>query len=103
MRRKFLYIDDIRNPEGIFDIARTSNEAIEYMKTNGCPSYISWDHDLGGSDTSMVVVNWMIETDLDNNGFIPCDFSFFVHSANPVGAANIESKLNNYLNFRKTS
>ncbi len=95
-----LYIDDIRNPEGTFDIVRTSNEAIEYMNIGGCPTFISFDHDLGGDDIAMIVVNWMIEQDLDNPGFIPYDFTFNVHSANPVGAENIKSKLNSYLSFR---
>lgn len=31
----------------------------------------------------------------------PADFAFFVHSQNPVGKANIEGLLNNYLEFKK--
>jgi len=97
-----LYIDDIRDPKGEFDyIARTSNKAIQWMTFNGCPKFISFDHDLGGDDTAIKVVKWMVEKDLDNNGtFIPIDFSFFVHSANPVGAANITGYLNAYLKQR---
>ena len=98
-----LYIDDIRNPKGDFDyIARNSEEAIEFMIRNGCPEFISWDHDLGGDDTSMRVVKWMIEMDLDTDKeFIPETFEFFVHSANPVGKANIEGYLNTYLKTRE--
>ena len=71
------------------------------MQHDGCPQLISFDHDLGGDDTAMRVVNWMIETDLDAaSNFIPADFAFKVHSANPVGAANIQSKLQNYINVR---
>ena len=97
-----LYIDDIRNPKGKFDhISRNSDDAIEWMIRNGCPDFISFDHDLGGDDTSMKIVKWMIEMDLDlNKEFIPEDFSFYVHSANPVGKLNIEGYLNAYLNSR---
>jgi len=100
MRR--LYIDDIRDPKGDFDfVARTSKEAIEYMIRYGCPDFISFDHDLGGYDTALEVVKMMIELDLDmENEFIPRDFTFYVHSANPVGKANIEGYLNTYLRQR---
>ena len=94
-----LYIDDIRLPDGKFDkIVRSSQQAIEYMDNHGCPNFISFDHDLGGDDTSMEVIKYMVEKDLDDNTFIPKDFSFNVHSANPVGTANIVGYLNSYLN-----
>jgi len=97
-----LYIDDIRDPKGEFDaVMRNSEQAIRWMKIYGCPDFISFDHDLGGDDTAMVVVKWMVERDLDENGdFIPYDFTFFVHSANPVGAANISGYLNAYMKTR---
>ena len=97
-----LYIDDIRNPKGDFDhISRNSEDAIEYMIRNGCPNFISWDHDLGGDDTSMIIVKWIVEMDLDlDNEFIPENFSFYVHSASPVGKANIEGYLNAYMGTR---
>jgi len=89
-----IYIDDDRDPKGVFDaILRSSAEAISYMLSEGCPDYISFDHDLGGDDTAMIVVNWMIETDLEMGNFIPKCFSFGVHSANPVGALNIAKNL----------
>jgi hypothetical protein len=100
-----MYIDDIRNPKtGGFIIVRSSESAIEFMENNGCPDYISFDHDLGDIDTAMLVVKYMVEKDLDNDGtFIPKDFEFNVHSANPVGAANIEGYLNCYLRTRKNN
>ncbi len=99
-----MYVDDIRNPKGEFDsIVRSSSEAIEYFNTNGCPNFISFDHDLGGEDTAMRIVKYMIESDLDTKGFIPEDFSFYVHSANPIGKANIEGYLNRYLNHRSNN
>lgn len=97
-----LYIDDIRDPKGDFDhIARSSKDAIAIMSVDGCPDFISFDHDLGGEDTAMKVVKWMVEIDMDNRGkFIPQGFDFFVHSANPVGAANLSGYLNAYLKQR---
>ena len=62
-----MYLDDIRDPKGEFDIiTRTSQEAIDWMYEFGCPDFISFDHDLGGDDTAMRVVKWMVERDLDN-------------------------------------
>jgi hypothetical protein len=71
------------------------------MLEKGVPSFISFDHDLGGPDSAMIVVNWLIETDMDFDlQLIPQGFDFFVHSANPPGAANIEGKLRQYLKVR---
>jgi len=95
----FLYIDDERIPttKKNWNIVRSSEEAIKFISINGCPNYISFDHDLGGEDTAMIVVKWLVETDMDNNGtFIPKDFQYNVHSANPTGADNIESYLKSY-------
>lgn len=94
-----LYIDDIRNPKGSFDkITRSSAETIEYLTRFGCPEYISFDHDLGGDDTAMIIVKFMVEMDLDMSGdFIPNRFDWNVHSANPVGADNINGYLTSYM------
>jgi len=100
MRTVRMYIDDIRDPKGEFDVVvRTSEEAINWMFANqSAPDFISFDHDLGGDDTAMKVVKFMISADMDLGGeFIPDNFTFFVHSANPVGAANITGYLNAYL------
>ena len=100
MKPYTMYLDDIREPKNDYTvIARTSQEAIDYLTCPlGCPAFISFDHDLGGDDTAMRVIKFMIERDLDMNGeFISKDFTFNVHSANPVGAANIEGYLNCYL------
>jgi len=104
MKPYTMYLDDIREPKNDYTvIARTSQEAIDYLTCPlGCPAFISFDHDLGGDDTAMRVIKFMIERDLDMNGeFIPKDFEFNVHSANPVGAANINGYLNCYLNQKE--
>lgn len=98
-----LFIDDERMPPGNLSdwhIVRSSQEAIEYARQHGVPSFISFDHDLGGEDTAMIFARWLIEQDLDTPGTLPVDFAFTVHSQNPVGAHNIRSLLEGYLSTR---
>lgn len=94
-----LFIDDLRHADDRFDlVARTSRQAIQYMEQYGCPMFVSFDHDLGGEDTARAVVLWMLDRDMDSNQeFIPQDFKFQVHSANPIGAEWIRETLNSYL------
>ena len=71
------------------------------MQDKGCPLFISFDHDLGDSKQKpgLDIVKWMIEKDLNLSGqFIPNNFKFEVHSANPVGRDKINGLLHNYLN-----
>jgi hypothetical protein len=110
--QKWLFIDNERFPSfvrvfepTVIDIVRTSKSAIDYVKINGCPSFISFDHDLGvvdgHLDTAMIFVDWLIKYDLDQDGsVIPKDFMFNVHSMDPIGVDNIQTKLDNYLKFK---
>ena len=94
-----LFIDDERYPIGdSWVIARTSNEAVEIIKEHGIPSFISFDHDLGGSDTSMIFIHKMIDFILDGDMMIPDNFDFYVHSQNPIGKQNIEGILKSFIN-----
>jgi hypothetical protein len=97
-----LFIDDLREPiDPNWRIARTSADAIATLETLGCPCEISFDHDLGGDDTAMIVVKRLIDLDLDAGGdFIPHDFTYSIHSANPVGRENIRGLLDQYLAVR---
>ena len=98
-----LYIDDIRNPktDGNWIILRTSHDAIEYVKKYGLPDYMSLDHDLGGDDTVMIFLKWLIEYDLDNNGeIIKNNLEWNIHSANNVGVENIQGLLQSYFNHK---
>lgn len=99
-----LFLDDERFPiENDYIIIRSYTEAIYYMNKNGCPYYISFDHDLGMDGTGFDVVKWMVERDLDMNGnFIPINFKFYVHSMNPIGSKNIKEYLSSYLKNRLT-
>lgn len=92
-----LYIDDLREcPQG-FMVCRSSDEAIQFVKDMGCPEFISFDHDLGGDDTSMKFINWLIESALDGDVVIPDEFDYTIHSANPIGSENINSKMSSFL------
>jgi hypothetical protein len=101
----YLYIDDERTPSTDHEwvVVRSYNEAIDYLEANPCPSYISFDHDLGDSPTGKDIATWMVRRDLNcepGNDYIPTDFQFNVHSANPVGRDNIKAVLEGYLAFR---
>ncbi|RKR45958.1 cyclic-phosphate processing receiver domain-containing protein [Paraburkholderia sp. BL17N1] len=100
-----LFIDDLRDSvDPTWTIARSSAEAIALLLQDGCPEEISFDHDLGGEDTAMAVAKRLIDLDLDAKGaFIPPTFRFWVHSANPVGAANLQALLDRYLGLRGAS
>lgn len=97
-----LFIDDIRYPtKEEYIIARSSKEALSFISIKGCPEFISFDHDLGGEDTSMIFLHRLIEMDIEQDyKFIPDGFSYQIHSANPVGRDNIKGLLDGYLKFR---
>lgn len=91
---KMLWIDDVRvSPDG-YDQAWSSMEAIDMLSIQiraGTPyDHISFDHDLGGDDTTRKVVMWMIENDHP-------PINWTVHSANPVGKEWLSGTLSRYL------
>lgn len=93
-----LFLDDERFPkEEGWIIARSSEEAIDLVLRRGMPEEIAFDHDLGGDDTSMYFIHWMIDQYYDYGLDIPLDFVFSVHSQNPVGAKNITSLMSAFL------
>lgn len=93
-----MWIDDIRpKPNEEWHHMKNSSDAIKFIKLNGMPDIISFDHDLGDDDTSMKIINFIINSYLDNKLQINDNFTYFVHSANPVGSQNIRSKLDNFL------
>lgn len=96
-----LYLDDIRFPKNNsvpYTICRSVVEAKILMKSKGCPVYISFDHDLGDDqETGYDLAKWMVEEIMDGNLIVPKGFHFGVHSANPVGAKNIQMLLDRFL------
>lgn len=90
---KYLFIDDIREPEHFIGIeiyvARSYNKAINMLK-NVKFDAISFDHDLGEDKTGYDIAKYIIEN------HIKFKQGFKIHSANPVGKFNIEQLLTHY-------
>lgn len=105
-----LFIDDERLPpvdDKAWRIARNLAEVASTLAVFGPPKFISFDHDLGANElTGYDIAKKLVAGDLgelDGTAFeegLPDDFSFYVHSQNPVGARNIRSLLDNYLKYR---
>ena len=104
-----LFLDDKRKPKEVgfhetdWILAESFYDAIEYVMSLGVPHTISFDHDLGDDShgkTGFDFAKWLVEQDMNGDYLIPDEFWFTVHSANPVGAANIQSYLDNYLRVK---
>lgn len=113
---RILWLDDLRNPyinlEGrvpkeklIIDWVLNYEQFTQWVEKFGLPKIISFDHDLGNLEdfkpisdyqekTGMDCAKWLIDYCIDNDKQLPI---FYVHSANPVGADNINGLLNNYI------
>jgi hypothetical protein len=135
MNMKKLYLDDVRMPKHSYasmskkiggdaniyqgndwDIVRTYDEFVNWVKENGVPEIASFDHDLadehiqyyfdnGGhrnppnpqettftEKTGYDCAKWLVDYCIDNKVNLP---EYYVHSANPVGGLNILTYLNN--------
>lgn len=126
MYNTHLFLDDLRQPGDVtwvnipsveWAIVRSCDEAVDWVKENGFPKFISFDHDLGWEkfDTNkngIIIVTehdiektgydfalFLVDYDLDT-GMMPFDFKFTVHSMNPIGAAKIQALLNGYIRQR---
>ena len=97
-----LFLDDLREPKSDdFVIARNVKKAKELIKKKGFPSYMSLDHDLGKNEpTGYDFVKWIVNEYKDKE--LP-EFDFNIHSANPVGAKNMELLLNNFIKHKRDS
>ncbi|MCR5889602.1 hypothetical protein LRS06_17850 [Hymenobacter sp. J193] len=97
-----LYLDDLRTPRGSgWTVVRSFKEFVATIEQQGIPTEISFDHDLGWDETRNCerkrgydCAKWLVEQEL----LVP---SINVHSANPIGAANIRALLENYARFRE--
>ena len=102
-----MFLDDIRVPKNDYDvIVRNFEEAINFVNENGIPTFISFDHDLGCDEIGNILksgydfAKWLVDMDIENIHKFPNNFTFDIHSANPIGKNNIKSILNNYLLFK---
>jgi len=88
-----VWLDDVRNPNdhGWNDAiwATNARDAIILLET-GNVKEISFDHDLGEGLTGYDVANKIEELIYYKKINMP---KWFIHSANPVGRANIEKAL----------
>lgn len=113
-----LYLDDVRTPKDTdWEVVRSYDEFTAHVRLHGLENYelMSLDHDLG--DTAMdeyynnVHPNYTLDysnikekTGMDCAKFLVAQSmtkgiplpAIYVHSANPIGSANIMGYINNY-------
>lgn len=88
-----LWLDDERpctHDGADWFVAKSTEAAKQLVLSRGPPTRMSLDHDLGGTDTSMIFVKWLAD-----NYFQQMPL-WRVHSANPVGKANLESYMGSW-------
>nr|DAD60745.1 MAG TPA: hypothetical protein [Caudoviricetes sp.] len=95
-----LFIDDERFPvTPDWFVARNSFQAIKALELYGLPQEIAFDHDLGGQDTVISFINALENELIDRNFKFPKGFEYTVHSQNPIGTANIISKMDRLIDY----
>jgi len=109
---KKLFLDDLRTVDMVyktsevenFDVVRSYDAFVAYIREHGLPDFISFDNDLGVDDAGQLApdgyacAKWLVyESGLD---LLHLDFK--VDSANPVAAEQIRGLLSNYIKFLKS-
>ena len=115
-----LYLDDVRIPtDESWQVVTNYNEFVSHIRLNGLENYevISLDHDLGeqamdefyknalpnyelnydnivNEKTGLDCVKWLVAESMNTKIPLP---QIYVHSANPIGSANMMGYINNYL------
>lgn len=122
-KKIYLYLDDVRVPTADhWEVVRNYDEFVAHIKLNGLENYevISLDHDLGDGAmveyytnvkpnyelnyeriperTGMDCVRYLVAESMAKNMPLP---QIYVHSANPIGAANMMGYVNNYFRNSK--
>ena len=116
----WLYLDDVRTPtDNRWQVVRNYNQFVSHVRLNGLENYevISLDHDLGeeamnefynnalpnfklnydnilNEKTGYDCAKWLVAESMTTKIPLP---QIYVHSANPIGSANIMGYVNNYL------
>lgn len=124
MKKLRIYLDDIRTPvDKDWVVVRNYDEFVKKITLHGLDSFeiISLDHDLGEGamkeyfsnvrynykldyenikeKTGYDCAKWLVSESINKEIPLPL---VYVHSANPIGSANIMGYINNYLkNERK--
>jgi hypothetical protein len=119
----YLYLDDVRIPKADnWEVVRNYDEFVAHIRLKGLGAYevISLDHDLGEGAMVEYYTNVKPNYELDYNRIpektgmdcarflvaeamntkIPLPV-IYVHSANPIGAANMIGYVNNYFRNSK--
>lgn len=95
-----LFLDDERNPTWELEldalVARNCNEARALVIEFGCPTVISFDHDLGTSESGLTFMWWLVEESLEDRLDLMQVNRVIVHSMNPTGARNIAGLWDGY-------
>jgi hypothetical protein len=120
LRNPFLDLEGkVPKEIGTIEWVLNYEQFVQWIQKFGLPTVISFDHDLADEHytpeeywysyevseayqqkqvyqekTGMDCAKWLVNYCMDNNYKLP---KFYVHSANPVGATNISSLLNNYI------
>jgi len=114
-----LYLDDIRTPvDDDWIVVRNYDEFVAQLKLNGLGNFevISLDHDLGEGAmveyytnvknnymldynnieerTGMDCCRYLVSESMNEKITLP---QVYIHSANPIGSANMMGYINNYL------
>jgi hypothetical protein len=114
----YLYLDDVRTPKADnWEVVRNYDDFVSHIKLHGLDKYevISLDHDLGEGamieyytnvkpnyelnysripeKTGMDCARFLVAESMNTKIPLP---QIYVHSANPIGAANIMGYVNNY-------
>lgn len=103
-----LFLDDERYPTqvtwitipyGPWEIVRTSGQFCDYLLEHGVPQHISFDNDLGlmSQQEGRWCARWLAEQVMDGVLALPGDFTYTVHSMNPVAAQDIRQYLDQFL------
>jgi len=123
LRNPFLNIEGrVPQTDGRIEWVLNYQEFVEWITRFGLPDVISFDHDLADEHytpkeywddyqlskeyqdkqnyqekTGMDCAKWLVDYCMDNNKTLP---TYFVHSANPVGADNIRNYLENFKKYQ---
>lgn len=72
-----LYLDDVRAcPENVI-LVTSYEEFVNFIKDDGWPNFISFDHDLGIGKTGLDCAKFLVDYCLENHLDLP---KFIVHS-----------------------
>jgi hypothetical protein len=114
----YLYLDDVRTPKADnWQVVRSYDEFVAHIRMKGLENYevISLDHDLGDTamqeyynnvrdnytidykniteKTGMDCCRWLVAESMNKQIPLP---QIYIHSANPIGSANMMGYINNY-------